>query len=546
MPKTKKIIEVTPDETALLLEAERLEKEADARRKKRGTDASKTHGRVLFDPLTTYTPDEKQVIHARDDLKKVYQERFTLTCPPILIPAAPARYNNEPDQQWANNPTHISNQTYRGRDKQLLPEDLKEAFLRHVPMFRDGERLYLWSTNHYRFLPENEVKARIKTVLNGDFFIQNPTVLLNSILNLLKVEERIVGTPDSFPNLVAVQNGEINLETMELMPSAPSHFLTHYLDVPWNGWQPCPVFSSFLNHIADGDPELIQRVLEVVGFLLVSDNRAKRFAVFQGEGDSGKSVLGNLISSFYERRDCAALADFQFGEKFAMASIANCHFCLCMDLSNGTIDGKAVSMLKQITGGDLVSIEAKGKDAFTDYINCKVLFGTNHPIKLKSRDPAFARRLLLIPFQHPVADKDKDRDLLNKLKLERAGILYLALCAYRNVVQRGYVFTGEDRFGFTVDHIVVDTPRPSSMELFAADCCILNQQAFTPTEALHRAFLTFCERRALPIIADRAAFSRALNSHFRGLLKTDKQRVNGIPTNGYWGISLREETEKNV
>lgn len=546
MANRKKIIEVSADETALLLEAERIEKEADAQREQRERAASKEYGRTMVDPFLTFTPDEVEVIRARDNLKAAYQERFTLPYPPILIPAASPYYHNTEDLGIHFDLPKLHHQIYRGRDRQPMPEDLKDTFLRCVPTFRDGERLYLWNKNHYQFLPDNEVKARIKTVLNSDFYIQNPTTLLTNILALLKVEERILGKPDSIPNLVAVQNGEVNLETMELMPSSPSHFLTHYLDVPWKGWQPCPVFSAFLNHIAGGDHELIQRVLEVVGFLLVSDNRAKRFTVFQGEGDCGKSVLGNLISSFYERRDCAALADFQFGEKFSMASIANAHFCLCMDLSSGTIDSKAVSMLKQITGGDLISIEAKGKDAFTDYISCKVLFGTNHPIKLKSRDPAFARRLLLIPFQHPVADKDKDRDLLNKLKFERSGILYQALCAYRDVVQRGYIFTGEDRFGFTADHIVVEAPLPNSMEHFTANCCILDQQSFTPTESLHRAFLTFCECRALPIISDRAAFSRALNNHLKGQLSADKQRVNGVPTNGYRGIRLREEVENNV
>lgn len=506
--------------------------------------------------------EEAEAVEQRESLREEYQKRLQLTTKPLLVPMTPLDSAVQPFNRGLGPPMNKRSVPPGGqfppqsgafhvfeRQKEgpPIPEELKDRFLQMVPTYRTGERLHLWENTHYRYFTDNEVKARVKSVLRDRIYIPNPTTLLNSVLALLKAEENIIGEPDNYPHLVAVQNGELDLNTLTLHPATPAHFLTHYLDVWWGGPQPCPVFMAFLDRTTGGDPELRQRLLEAIGYLLVPDYRPKKFVVFQGAGDCGKSVLGNLIASFFERGDSAALADHQFGERFALSFIANAHFCLCMDLFGGTIDAKAVSVLKQITGGDLVSIEAKGKDAYSSHIRCKVLFGTNHPIQLKCRDQAFAKRLLLVPFLYPVPPEQQDRDLLTKLMAERAGILYLAVNAYRDVVKRGYQFTGEGRFGFTVQQIVVEEPPPDSVALFYNKCCIpATEEIFTPTEVLHEAFKSFCVASGLPTIYDRAAFSRALRGHLGGQIIPDKRRVNGIPTNGYKGIMLREEGSPNV
>lgn len=556
-------IEVAPEDAGLLARIRENERRAEERTKKETEAAAEKAGRPVKAGMTFYDEDEVKYVALREELEREYQAKLGLPQPPILVPPSqppmpPAGMhsgglgppgNKRPGPLGGQFPPQSGAFHVFERQKEgpLIPEELKDRFLQAVPTYRVGDRLYLWDSGRYCYFSDNEAKARIKTILRSKIYITNPTTVLNSVLALLKAEENIIGEPDNYPHLVAVQNGELDLNTLTLHPATPAHFLTHYLDVWWGGPQPCPVFMAFLDRTTGGDPELRQRLLEAIGYLLVPDYRPKKFVVFQGAGDCGKSVLGNLIASFFERGDSAALADHQFGERFALSFIANARFCLCMDLFGGTIDAKAVSVLKQVTGGDMVSIEAKGKDAYSDYIHCKVLFGTNHPIQLKCRDQAFAKRLMLVPFLYPVPPEQQDRDLLTKLMAERAGILYLALNAYRDVVKRGYQFTGEGRFGFTVQQIVVEEPPPDSVALFYNKCCIpATEEIFTPTEVLHEAFKSFCVASGLPTIYDRAAFSRALRGHLGGQIIPDKRRVNGIPTNGYKGIMLREEGSSNV
>lgn len=542
MDKKTRFIQVQNEEAAIVQAANEIETRANEQATQREEVASKEHGKILTDPMRFFGSEENaEIVRRRDEIQKEYQTKYELPYPPILIPAIPPSPAPTPQRAFETRGTSQSGVPYRERQGPPLPEELKERFLKFVPTFRKGERLRMWEGNHYRCLTKNEAQARIKTVLRAECYIPNPSALLSGIYKMLTTEEAIAGEPDCYPFLVAVQNGEVDLRTMRLGPASPAHHLVHYLDVPWEGPQPCPVFSAFLDQVSGGDPELRQRIVEAIGYLLVPDYGAKKFVVFQGPGDSGKSVLGNLVASFFLPGDFASLTDFQFGERFALSSIANCQLCLSMDLADGVIDGKAVSVLKQITGGDALSIEGKGKDAYTDYIRCKLLFGTNNPIRLKSRDHAFANRVLLVPFFYPVPPERQDRGLLEKLKAERPAILYQALHAYHAVMDRGYQFTGEVRFGFTPSHIVLEENSANTMETFVTRCCELDKEVFTSSEALHNAYISFCDQVGCPAIADRASFSRALNACLCGKLRQDKKRVNGVPTNGYWGIKLKGE-----
>lgn len=536
----RKIIPVDNDKAAIIRAADEIELRANEEAAQKEEDAAKKFKKKLTAPILFFgSEDNAEIVRRRDEIKRDYQTRYELPFPPILIPAAPPAPVPLPQRAFEiGSAIPTNNLPQKQREGPPLPEVLKDQFLQIVPTFRDGERLHLWDGGHYRLANKNEVQARIKTVLRSECYVPNPTSLLSNIYGMLKTEESIVGQPDNQPHLVAVQNGEVDLRTMTLGPAMPTHRLVHYLDVPWLGPQPCPVFSAFLNQVSGGNSELRQRIIEAIGYLLVSDYGAKRFVVFQGPGDSGKSLLGNLIASFFLPGDCASLADFQFGERFALSSIANAQICLSMDLPDGVLDSRAVSVIKQITGGDALSIEAKGKDAYTGYVRCKLLFGTNNPIRLKTRDHAFANRVLLIPFCHPVPPERQDRGLLEKLKAERPAILYHALHAYRAVVDRGYQFAGEANFGFRPSSIILEATPANTVEDFVAQCCTLDPEVFTPTEELHSAYIAFCNQVGCLPIADRSSFSRTLNACLCGQIRQDKQRVNGIPANGYRGIKL--------
>ena len=103
----------------------------------------------------------------------------------------------------------------------------------------------------------------------------------------------------------------------------------------------------FLYQIAGGDPVLIKRIWQVIGYCLVpQDNRAKRFFLFQGLGNTGKSVLGSLLSAFYEETAVGSVDAFRIGDRFSLSSLVNKALNISADLPSSALGDQAVGIIK--------------------------------------------------------------------------------------------------------------------------------------------------------------------------------------------------------
>lgn len=536
--KTPDFITVSQDEVSLVQEADRIEARLVKEAREREEEVQKKEGRPLKEPMLFYdVPRERAILQARDQLARKYQEEQGLETPPILLtPQLEAPYQ-ELSAPYRPARFHVYT---KGSNSALTPSELEDLLLQKVVLRRKGEVLFEWDHFHYRRLSDNDARGLISEVLRAELRSGNAPALIGGVLSLLQSDRRILAAEEANRQCFAVLNGTVDIATLQFCPSNSRIFQTQFRDTYWSGPQPCPVFQAFLNTISRGDPELYLRVLETVGFLLSPDHSAKRFALFQGVGNSGKSALGSLIQSFYMPSDVASLSVHQFGERFALSALADRSINISMDLPNGIFDSRSVAAIKQITGGDSLSIEAKNRQPYSDHIRCKLLFGTNHSIELRVRDEAFAQRILLVPFCFPVPEAQQDFDLLDKLKREKRGIIYCALAAYREVMRRNYQFTGEARFGFKLNDIQVPAQAIDKIPLFVDQCCELDPTAFTTTTELHQGFEIFCRQLGISSsLPDRSAFSRALRTHLAGQITAKKKRVNGTPLNGYEGIRLK-------
>lgn len=529
------IVEVSQEETAMILWENEIQRKANIRAKKEAEEASKIAGRLIRAPMTTVEdPDERRIVNAVQNLKKRYQEERGLSQLPILIPNATCRLYSFPQ---VTTPFHPY---YRKDTGQLSQMELMELFLERTAVRKQGDMLYVWNGMYFYRANDGEMRGLIAEVLREELRRMNASTTIGAILSLLQSERRIQVEPDIDSDNIALRNGTLDHMSLQFGQSDPRIFNTYFLDAYWYWNASCPAFQFFLSSISGGNSVLSRRILEVFGFLLAPGNKAKRFVLFQGVPNSGKSVLGNLLQSFFLPGDVSSVPLHQLGDRFAMSAVAGRHLNLSMDLPSGVIDGRSASIIKQITGGDLVFVEGKGKEGHTKHIQCKFLFGTNHRVELKVRDEAFAQRILLVPFRISVPENQRDTGLLDKLRQEKAGILYQSLAAYREVVQRNYHFSGEEEFGFKLQEIVLPTQPIESVRVFVEGCCRLATDTFTTTEALHQAFLMFCQQTGLPSISDRSAFSRTLKSLLGNQIEPTKKRVGGTPLNGYTGIKLTQ------
>lgn len=532
--KKPEIVEVQPEENALILRANEIKAEAWKRAEEEAKEQSEKTGRHLKVAMSIIEdPEERIIVNASDRLAAKYQVEKGLPVLPVLIPHVETQFN-----EFSRTASSFHQYQKEGRG-QLSQMALVDVFLERVPVRRQDGVLYVWTGKHFHRASDGELRGLVGEVLREELRYSNASAMIGSILSLLQSERRILEESDLQPRGISLHNGVLDFMSSRLQRATPDIFNTYFLDAYWYGNVPSPTFQTFLWTISGGNSLLAQRIMEAIGFLLAPGNEAKRFVLLQGVPNSGKSVIGNLVQTFFLPGDVAGLPLHQFGDRFAMSAIAGRHLNVSMDLPSGVIDARAAATIKQITGDDLVYVEGKGKEGCGRHIHCKFLLGSNHPVELKKRDEAFVERILLVPFHIAIPESQRDTGLLDKLRQEKSGILCQCLMAYREVVRHNYCFSGENEFGFRLEEIVLPEQPTNYLALFVSQCCQLLPEVFTPTEVLHLAFMDFCQEIGCQTIRDRSAFSRALKMQLDKQIEPLKKRVNGDAMNGYIGIRLK-------
>ena len=304
-----------------------------------------------------------------------------------------------------------------------------------------------------------------------------------------------------------------------------------------------PWMDQFLNTIANGDQDIITRIWQMIGYLLTPDMNAKCFFVLQGVPNSGKSVLGNLIKSFFLDRRVASLDIDQLGRRTATSTLVDKNINISMDLPNKPFTPLATRNIKLMTGNDDITVEYENGKYLRYRGNCKFLFATNHPLTLKGRDSGLEERIICIPFTRTVAAQSRNSNLLNLLHNERNQIVGKALAHYFDLWRANYVFAGTGLEVCKADIRYL----PTAAEDTDAHLCefVDTQCQFVPFDEgaifscnLYDAYREYCCQRGYTPINDQGTFSRRLNKCYDRQIEKARIRQGDINLNGFRGIVL--------
>ena len=487
-------------------------------------------------PVTIFqTEEEKALLVQYNEVVEKHRQANNLTAPPQLIPVLAPPVLQQPVWQ-------MQQRQFFYECKHDKPTDLEMARIllhrRHLRV-RNGS-VYLYNGKFYRKLTDDQLKTLILEVLREELEVDGSSRQLASVAAAIVAEPTIEISEERIPKGgLCLKNCVMDIDSMACGNHSPEYFFTIQLQVDYQGSQPTPVMDQFIQQITGGDPILGQRIWEMIGYCLVpQDNSAKRIVLYQGVGNTGKSVLGSLLASFYEESAVGSVDAFRIGDRFSLSALATKALNISMDLPNSALNDQSVGVLKQISGNDLVQVEEKYRTPYAARIGCKMIFGTNHQLRTSSFDAAFLRRILLIPFNYPVPRHAQDPDLVEKLKHEKAGILFRAMYAYHQLRINNYAFAGDDRYDLLnttqAGEQVID--QDALIELFI-ERHIVAADSFVPTEKLHMLFLSENPSG----LSDRQKFSARFKqlAAKKGMVAMNKQkRINGEPTNGYVGVAL--------
>ena len=187
-----------------------------------------------------------------------------------------------------------------------------------------------------------------------------------------------------------------------------------------------PVWDKFIEEIlvdnnGTPDPDLLQYVYEVLGYMLVPEIAGQTMFYFVGAGANGKSTLLNL------------LVDIVGGEFVSSQSVEE---LTTKDFMLPNLIGKRLNVVneeqskyvqaekfKALVSGDPVSARRLYGEPFTFVPTTKFIFASNHVPQFNDWDGGIERRVRIIPFNYNVPEEKRDTDLAKKLRAEIPGIV---------------------------------------------------------------------------------------------------------------------------
>lgn len=249
-------------------------------------------------------------------------------------------------------------------------------------------------------------------------------------------------------NIINFKNGILILDEMKLVPHSPQYMTTVQLDCNWN---PTAIsvngsFDRFMNDFCNKNiqPDMYEDTKEMLMqfFGLAISNirgyRIKKGLFLVGAGNTGKTQLKSLCERIIGL-DYVINLDLQ-----ALASrwgTGNCFNKRIVGSNDQSFTGlKDLSKFKQITGGDALFAEHKGKDGFTFVFNGVLwICGNSMPaFEGENGNHIYERLMIYEPLQVIPPDK-RDKYLIDKMLLEKEYIVRLAVEALLRLIRNDFV-----------------------------------------------------------------------------------------------------------
>lgn len=336
---------------------------------------------------------------------------------------------------------------------------------------------------------------------------------------------------DADPWLLGTPSGTVDLRTGELREARPEDYITKTTAVaPAPPGTAAPMWSSHIKRITGGDAELAAYLQRLFGYTLTGSTREHVLPFAYGGGANGKSVTVNT--------ELGVMGDYGvvIPTEMLMVSQGDRHPTevarlrgVRLAVGSETEQGRrwAEARIKALTGGDPIAARFMRQDFFEFEPQFKLFVIGNHRPSLRGVDEAMRRRLHLVPFTVTIPERERDKDLPEKLRAEWPAILRWAIDGCLSWQREGLKPPERVR-----DATEAYLEAEDSLILWIEECCTPDGDAWEPSGTLFKSWKQWAER-AEEFVGSRKRFATVLEE--RGFVP---KRQGGTGIRGYVGLRL--------
>jgi putative DNA primase/helicase len=359
---------------------------------------------------------------------------------------------------------------------------------------------------------------------------------LNAMVYLAQSEPGVPVLPadlDRDPFLFNVANGTLDLRTGVLREHRREDMMTKITDVVFDTGHACPLWERCLDRWMGGNKNLVRYLQVLVGHALTGDVSEQSLYFFHGAGANGKTTFLLAVLALLGDYGWQAAPGLLIAKRHESHPTEQAHlFGKRLVCTIETEKGQAIAeaLMKQVTGSDQITARFLFKEFFSFDPTHKIILAANHKPVIHGTDLGTWRRVKLVPWDVTIADAEKDKHLVDKLKDELSGIL--------NWAMRGCL--GWQRDGLVEPPEVQAATQQYQAEQdmvagFAAERCVRHPEARTMASKMFEEYGKWA--------ADKLMTMRDFKKRMEGLGFAAKRFTTGL----FWlGLKLDTDDSDNL
>lgn len=301
-----------------------------------------------------------------------------------------------------------------GKNGPLHPHysDLSKIYRQqHSFVVAEPDRIFTFEQTHYRPTGQLTVKSWLERTAAYEEYIREvhrvefvKKVMCSGAISDQHAENLFEQTIKGKLNCA---NGVVDVVRGELLPHSPNLGFKYVLPYDFKEGEVSEFFLDWLAEMMLNRTELMDALLDMMAYCLWPSYDDHVFCYLIGVGANGKGTLIHVLQHLLGQQNYSTISLSQLGgNRFAPANLEGKLANVSEEASGTELSFEELNVIKDLSAGGEIQVERKGQHPFSLKNQAKMIFSANKTPRFKEQGVAIRRRLLVIPFEHVIENKD--------------------------------------------------------------------------------------------------------------------------------------------
>lgn len=335
--------------------------------------------------------------------------------------------------------------------------------------------------------------------------------------------------------VVACANGLLHVPTRRVYEHTPRFYAHHAVPFAYDPGAAEPTrWLRFLRELWPDDPEAIECLQEIAGYLISGDTGQQKMFLFVGPRRSGKGTIARVLTGLLGPAHVAGPTLASLAQNFGLQPLLGKPVAIVSDARIRSGHEALTERLLSISGEDYLTVDRKYRAPWTGRLPTRFLILTNELPRLADTSGALASRFVVLTMTQSFYGRE-DTTLTERLLPELPGILNWSLDGLDRLRARGR-FTPP---ASSVEAIRELEDLGSPVTAFVRDRCVTGPELWVAIDALYEAWRKWCADHGRDRPGTQQTFGRDLRAVIPGIKTTQPRDNNGDRFRAYQGVGLK-------